>query len=86
MSVLLALGDTGAGMDGETLRHIFEPLFTTRAISICLPRSEAKVVARPPAVDRKGLRGTETIEDESEAVFGRSDGWLPRASGRAPGV
>ena len=28
--VRLSVGDTGAGMDGETRRHLFEPFFTTK--------------------------------------------------------
>jgi two-component system cell cycle sensor histidine kinase/response regulator CckA len=29
--LVLAVSDTGSGMDGETLSHVFEPLFTSRA-------------------------------------------------------
>ena len=28
---MLAVSDTGQGMDEETQRHIFEPFFTTKA-------------------------------------------------------
>ncbi|QEM67560.1 response regulator [Geobacter sp. FeAm09] len=30
--VRLSVGDTGCGMDGETLAHIFEPFFTTKEV------------------------------------------------------
>ena len=72
--VRLTVADSGCGMDAETMAHIFQPFFTTKAIGAGTGLGLSVVYGT-----LRRFHGSVTVQSEP-GVGTRFDIWLPRAT------